>query len=277
MLLTWRTLRPEREPPYSTPVPAIPVRWPALGRPRVCARSLTLPLVLELIPADWRSVLGGQLADRSFRSLDAFLARERAEFEVYPPAGDVFAALRLTPFATVRALILGQDPYHRPDQAHGLAFSVPPGVAHPPSLRTILRELETDLGRAMPEGASLEPWARHGVLLLNTVFTVRRGCPGSHAHRGWEGLTGAIVAAVAAKPEPIVFMLWGAQAQEQARRIGIAASHHIVVASTHPSPRWARRASQSARPFVGSAPFRRANEDLKERGRQAIEWDLAAP
>ncbi len=174
-------------------------------------------------------------------------------------------------------MILGQDPYHRPGQAHGLAFSVPPGAPRPPSLRTILRELETDLGRAMPEGASLEPWARRGVLLLNTVLTVRRGCPGSHAHRGWEGLTGAIVAAVAAKPEPIVFLLWGAQAQEQARRSGIDASHHIVVASTHPSPRSARRASHSARPFAGSAPFRRANEELEERGRPTIEWDLPAP
>jgi uracil-DNA glycosylase len=233
--------------------------------------------MLESIPFNWRSVLAGQVDDQSLQALAAFVARERAEFEVYPPVGDVFAALCLTPFGSVRAVILGQDPYHGPDQAHGLAFSVPPGEAHPPSLRTILRELETDLGRATPHDVSLEPWARHGVLLLNAVLTVRRGCPGSHAHRGWEGLTGAILAAVAAKPEPIVFLLWGAQAQEQARRSGVDASRHIVLASTHPSPRSARRASRSARPFVDSSPFRRANEDLRARGRPPIEWDLAAP
>ncbi len=234
--------------------------------------------MIEFIPADWHPALAEALADPSFAALEAFVAGERAEHDVYPAAGDEFAALRQTPFATVRALILGQDPYHRPGQAHGLAFSVPPGVPRPPSLRTIIRELESDLGRAMPDGASLEPWARHGVLLLNTVLTVRRECPGSHAHRGWEGLTAAIVAAVAAKPEPIVFLLSGAHALAQARRSGIEnASHHIVLPSTHPSPRSARRASRSAPPFVGSAPFRRANEELSERGWPSIEWDLAAP
>ena len=148
--------------------------------------------MMESLPTDWRSILGGPSVAGSFRSLDGFLERERAEHEVYPAVNDVFAALRLTPFRSVRAVILGQDLYHRPGQAHGLAFSVPSGVAHPASLRTILRELETDLGRAVPADVSLERWARHGVLLLNVVLTVRRGCPGSHAHRGWENLTGAI-------------------------------------------------------------------------------------
>jgi uracil-DNA glycosylase len=233
--------------------------------------------MIESIPADWRPLLAEALADPSFAPLEAFVAGERSRHEVYPAAGDEFAALRLTPLASVRAVILGQDPYHGPDEAHGLAFSVSPGVKHPPSLRTILRVLATDLGRPMPADGSLEPWTRHGVLLLNTVLTVRRGCPSSHAHRGWERLTGAIVAAVAAKPEPIVFLLWGAHAQEQARRSGIDASHHIVLASTHPSPRSARRASHSAPAFVGSAPFRRANQELEKRGQPPIEWDLAAP
>lgn len=233
--------------------------------------------MIESIPADWRAVLADRLDGPSLQSLQAFVARERAEFDVYPPASDVFAALRLTPFGSVRAVILGQDPYHGPCEAHGLAFSVRPGVTLPPSLGNVLGELEADLGRPVPHDGSLEPWARHGVLLLNTLLTVRRGRPRSHARKGWEGLTGAILAAVAAKPEPIVFLLWGAHSQEQARRHGIDGSRHIVLASTHPSPLSANRASRNARAFVGSAPFRRANAELKARGRPRIEWDLAAP
>lgn len=249
------------------------------GTSRFPTSAAILDTVIEIIPADWCSVLTDALADPSIASLEAFVASERARHpdEVYPPANDVFEALRLTPFASVRAVILGQDPYQQPDQANGLAFGVPPGVAPPGSLRNILAEWARDLGRPIPTDGSLVPWAQHGVLLLNAVLTVRRGCPGSHVRRGWEGLTGAIVAAVAAKPEPIVFILWGAHAQQQARRSGIDASRHIVVASTHPSPRSARRASHSAPPFVGSAPFRRANEELDARGRPTIEWDLAAP
>ena len=244
-----------------------------MGRPTT---AVMLPPVMESIPADWQAVLAGRLDDHSLQRLDAFVERQRAEFDVYPLTDDVFAALYLTPFESVRAVILGQDPYHRPGEAHGLAFSVPPRVKLPRSLRTILSELETDLGRAGPQDGCLEPWARHGVLLLNTVLTVRRGCPGSHANKGWEELTGAILAVVAAKPETIVFLLWGAHAQEEARRCRIHASRHIVIESTHPSPLSARRASRSAPPFVGSAPFRRANEELKARDRPTIEWDLAA-
>jgi uracil-DNA glycosylase len=157
------------------------------------------------------------------------------------------------------------------------SFSVRPGVAPPRSLRNILAEWARDLGRPIPTDGSLVPWAQHGVLLLNAVLTVRRGEPRSHANQGWERLTGAILAAVAAKPEAIVFLLWGAQAQEQARRSGIDASRHIVLASTHPSPRSARLASHSARPFVDSEPFRRANEELVARRQPTIDWDLAAP
>jgi uracil-DNA glycosylase len=134
----------------------------------------------------------------------------------------------------------------------------------------------TTLDCPIPTSGSLVPWARHGVLLLNTVLTVRRGCPGSHSHHGWERLTGAIMDAVAARPEPIVFLLWGTQAQQQARRIGIA-SRHVMLASTHPSPRSARRASRNAPAFLGSAPFRRANEALEARDEPAIDWDLGTP
>jgi uracil-DNA glycosylase len=230
--------------------------------------------VIERIPPDWSAVLAAPLAEPWVAELDAFVVRQYAEHTVYPPAADVFAALRLTPFASVRAVILGQDPYHQPDRAHGLAFSVPAGVKPPGSLRNILAEWARDLGRPIPTDGSLIRWAAHGVLLLNTLLTVRRGEPTSHANQGWERLTGAIIAAVAAKPEPIVFLLWGAQAQAQARRSGIDASRHIILASTHPSPRSARRASHSARPFVGSAPFRRANEELVARGQPRIDWEL---
>lgn len=249
------------------------------GLSRFLTNAAILGSVIEPIPVGWRAVLVDALADPSVASLEAFVAGERARHpdEVYPPADAVFAALRLTRFESVRAVIVGQDPYHQPDRAHGLAFSVPTGVPLPGSLRNILAEWARDLECPIPTDGSLVPWAQHGVLLLNTVLTVRRGVAGSHANQGWERLTGAIVAAVAAKPEPIVFLLWGAPAQEQARRSGIDAVHHIVLASTHPSPRSARRDSHSAPRFVGSAPFRRANEELKKRNRPTINWDLAAP
>ena len=234
----------------------------------------TLTDVIERIPPDWRSVLAEPLAEPWFE-LCAFVALQRAEHTVYPPADDVFSALCLTPFVSVRAVILGQDPYHQPDRAHGLAFSVPPGVAPPRSLRNILIEWARDLDRPIPTGGSLVPWAEHGVLLLNTVLTVRHGEPRSHANRGWELFTGAVVAAVAAKPSTVVFLLWGARAQ--GFRTGIDEARHVVLAASHPSPLSARRPCGDAPPFAGSAPFRRANEDLKARDLPWIEWDLAAP
>jgi uracil-DNA glycosylase len=202
-------------------------------------------------------------------SLEAYVARERAEHEVYPAAEDVFAALRLTPYASVRAVIIGQDPYHGPCQAHGLAFSVPSGIPPPPSLRNILKELERDPGRPMPGGGSLVPWAQRGVLLLNTVLTVRGGEPRSHAHHGWERLTGAIIRAVNAKPGPIVFLLWGARARAQCRSVD--GQRHVVIESAHPSPLSAPR---GLKPFIGSAPFLHANEELARRGQPVIDWDL---
>jgi uracil-DNA glycosylase len=228
--------------------------------------------VLESIPPSWRSVLTEVLADPAVLSLDAYVARERAEHEVYPAAEDVFAALCLTHYASVRAVIIGQDPYHGPCQAHGLAFSVPQGVPLPPSLRNILAELERDVARSMVSSVSLVPWAQHGVLLLNTVLTVRVGEPGSHAHRGWERLTGAIIQAVNAKPGPIVFLLWGARARAQRRSID--GLRHVVIESAHPSPLSARRGLS---PFIGSSPFRRANEELTRRGQPIIDWDLGSP
>jgi uracil-DNA glycosylase len=225
--------------------------------------------VLESIPPDWRSVLAETLADPKMLELEDYVARQRAEYDVYPAAEDVFAALRLTRYASVRAVIIGQDPYHGPCQAHGLAFSVPLGVRPPPSLRNILVELGRDLGRPMPAGGSLVPWAQHGVLLLNTVLTVRAGEAGSHADHGWEQLTAGIVRAVDEKPGPIVFLLWGARARAQGRSIDRL--RHVVIDSAHPSPQSGRR---GLIPFIDRAPFRRANEELAKRGEPAIDWDL---
>jgi uracil-DNA glycosylase len=224
--------------------------------------------MLESIPPDWRSVLATTLGDPTLLSLEEFVTRERAKYEVYPAAEDVFAALQLTPYAAVRAVIIGQDPYHGPGQAHGLAFSVPAGVPPPPSLRIILGELGRDLGRPTTAGGSLVPWASRGVLLLNTVLTVRRGMPGSHAKRGWEQLTRAIVEAVNKKPGAIVFMLWGIRAQAQGQSIDRL--RHVVIESTHPSPMSARHR------FMRSAPFRRVNEELAKRKQPGIDWDLGA-
>lgn len=155
--------------------------------------------VLESIPADWLDALSDRLRSVDLEALDRFVAEERQRYDVYPPAGKEFEALRLTPFAEVLAVIIGQDPYHQPGQAHGLAFSTL-GNKRPPSLNNILKELRIDCGFEMPEGGSLEPWAKHGVLLLNTVLTVRRGKANSHAGQGWEQFTNAVVDAVGCKP-----------------------------------------------------------------------------
>ncbi len=219
----------------------------------------------EQIRADWLAALAGAIADPSFTLLEAFLEQERADGEVYPPRDQVFEALRLTPPGSVRAVIVGQDPYPGRGQAHGLAFSVPAGVKKPPSLRNILKELERDLGYPDPPSGSLVPWAEHGVLLLNTVLTVRAGVAGSHAGRGWERFTDAVIRAVDAKPGPVAFLLWGRRAQQKARLIH---APHVVIAAPHPSraARWG---------FRGCAPFSRANAALIDLGCSPIDWSLA--
>jgi len=223
-------------------------------------------MFIDEIPPNWGSELDLAALRPSLRDLDAFVAEERRAHEVYPAPGDVFAALRLTPYASVRAVILGQDPYHGPCQAHGLAFSVPDGVSPlPPSLRTIRAELADDLGLPLPEGGSLERWARQGVLLLNTVLTVNGGMAGSHRRQGWETFTDAIVAAVSEKPGPVAFLLWGRAAQAKIELID--QGRHIVLMATHPSP-------LSAKGFRGSRPFSSANAALESRGSPAIDWSL---
>jgi uracil-DNA glycosylase len=221
------------------------------------------------IPAEWRSALGSRLSDADIKKLDNFVFSERAlaklaGLDVFPPDEDIFAALRLTSPGEVRAVILGQDPYYRAGQASGLAFSVRAGVDRPRSLVNIITELETDLGHPVPAEATLEPWAGHGVLLLNTALTVREGLPNSH-RRQWKAFTAAIVAMLAERPTPLAFLLWGEHAKAAGQKID--RSRHVVVKSAHPSP-------LSAKGFIGSHPFRRANAELANRGLPQIDWEL---
>ena len=222
----------------------------------------------EKLPADWKKVLKEALEAPSFHDLEAFVAEERQSHTIYPSEEDLFSAFRLTPYAQVRAVLLGQDPYHGPGQAHGLAFSVQPGVPPPPSLVNIFKELQSDLGVPKPRDGSLIPWAEHGVLLLNAVLTVRAGQPNSHAGHGWEAFTDAVMRAVSAKPEPVVFLLWGRYAQKKEKLIDT--KRHVVLKGVHPSP---LSASQG---FFGSKPFSRPNAALVERGREPIDWTLPA-
>jgi uracil-DNA glycosylase len=215
---------------------------------------------------DWNPVLRDQLAKPYWAELQAFVAGEREQHPVYPPHADVFAALHLTPRATTKVVILGQDPYHGPGQAHGLAFSVPPGVRPPPSLRNIFTELQADLGIPPPGHGSLEPWARQGVLLLNTTLTVRGGASASHQGRGWELFTDEVIKAVDTKPERVVFILWGASARR--KRTLVDHSRHVVLESAHPSP------LSASSGFFGSRPFSRANVALVEAGREPVDWRL---
>lgn len=227
----------------------------------------------ETIPESWRSVLEPALASPSARKLGGWLrAEEAAGKVVYPPRGTRLAALALTPLETVRCVILGQDPYHGPGQAHGLAFSVQPGVRVPPSLVNIYKELEADLGLPRAATGDLSPWARQGVLLLNNTLTVEAGQAGSHAGRGWDAVTDACVAAVAASDHPTVFILWGSHARKKASRLPALAramagrANHLVLISAHPSPLSAHNG------FFGSRPFSQTNAFLQEHGRGAIDW-----
>ena len=215
---------------------------------------------------DWHPVLKGELAKPYWAELQTFVAGERDQHPVHPPASEVFAALHLTPRADTKVVILGQDPYHGAAQAHGLAFSVRPGVPPPPSLRNIFTELEADLGIPRPRHGSLEPWARRGVLLLNTTLTVRGGVAASHQGRGWETFTDEVIRAVDAKPERVVFLLWGAAARR--KRSLVDQRRHVVLESAHPSP------LSASNGFFGSRPFSRANAALVEATREPVDWRL---
>ena len=215
---------------------------------------------------DWNPVLRAELAKPYWEPLQKFVAEERAQHTVYPPSDEVFSALYLTPFADVKVLILGQDPYHGPRQAHGLCFSVRPGVERPPSLVNIFKELHDDLGLRPPNHGCLEGWAQQGVLLLNAVLTVRANNANSHQGKGWEQFTDEIIRTVNDKTDTVVFILWGAYARK--KRALIDTARHVVIESAHPSPLSAHNG------FFGSRPFSRANAALIEAGRDPIDWFL---
>lgn len=222
----------------------------------------------QAVPETWAPALDAVLAAPEARRLGGWLkAEEAAGKRIYPPRGSRLRALELTPLDKVKVVILGQDPYHGAGQAHGLAFSVPEGVRVPPSLVNIYKELASDCGITIPPHGNLEHWARQGVLLLNNSLTVQEGQAGSHQKKGWEAITDAAVAAVAAKPEPCVFLLWGSHARKKAERVpGLANSHHLVLTAPHPSPLSAHSG------FFGCKHFSRTNEFLKANGREPIDW-----
>lgn len=229
---------------------------------------------IKLHPS-WLTALRGEFDQPYMAALKAFLIAERAAGKrIFPPGGAWFRALDLTPLDEVRVVILGQDPYHGPGQAHGLCFSVPPGVRPPPSLINIYKELHSDLGIAPPRHGFLESWAKQGVLLLNSVLTVEMAQAASHKDRGWERFTDAVIAAVAARETPVVFMLWGSYAQKKAAFVkgpeagGQERDHHLVLKAAHPSPLSAHNG------FLGCRHFSKANAFLQERGLPPIDWRL---
>ena len=215
---------------------------------------------------DWNPVLRGEFDQPYWSELQEFVTTERARHTVYPGDDEVFAALHLTPLADVKVLILGQDPYHGPGQAHGLCFSVRPGTPLPPSLRNVFTELHDDLGLDLPTSGDLTPWARQGVLLLNVTLTVRAHQAASHQGKGWETFTDQVIRAVNAKPERVVFILWGNSARRKTALIDT--TRHVVIESPHPSPLSAHRG------FFGSKPFSRANPALVGAGREPVDWRL---
>ena len=215
---------------------------------------------------DWNPILRGEFDKPYWPILQQYVADERSQSAVYPPYDQVFAALHLTPFAEVKVLILGQDPYHGPGQAHGLCFSVPRGIPQPPSLQNIVVELRDDLGIEPPSHGNLEGWARQGVLLLNAFLTVRARQAASHRSAGWETFTDEVIRAVSAKPERVVFILWGAFARRKKSLVDL--TRHVVIESAHPSPLSAHNG------FFGSRPFSRANAALADAGREPVDWHI---
>lgn len=220
------------------------------------------------IEDSWKTQLAAQFAADHMAALSQFLRAEKAAGKrIYPPGGQIFRAFDLTPFEQVKVVILGQDPYHGPGQAHGLSFSVGPGVAPPPSLQNIYKELAGDLGIAHPGHGNLESWARQGVLLLNSCLTVEDGRAGSHQGKGWERFTDAVIAALNQEHKGLAFILWGRKAQDKGASID--RDRHLVITSVHPSPLSAHNG------FFGSRPFSRTNDYLAAQGKSPIDWQPA--
>ncbi|SMO52400.1 uracil-DNA glycosylase [Melghirimyces algeriensis] len=218
------------------------------------------------LPQDWEHVLSHELKQPYIQQLTEFLEMERKQYTIYPSEADLFSALELTPYSQVKVLLLGQDPYHNENQAHGLSFSVRNGVSIPPSLRNIFKELQDDLGYDPPNHGYLEHWARQGILLLNAVLTVRAHQANSHKNKGWETFTDSVIRKVNEKETPVVFVLWGNYAKKKKKLIDL--KRHMVIESAHPSPLSAKRG------FFGSRPFSSINRLLKEAGHSEIDWKI---
>ncbi|NJR18121.1 MAG: uracil-DNA glycosylase [Calothrix sp. CSU_2_0] len=218
------------------------------------------------LPVSWHSVLAEEFDKPYFRQLEDFIAEERQTQTIYPPESDVFSAFELTPYHEVRILLLGQDPYHDRNQAHGLCFSVKPGVKPPRSLINIYKELKDDIGLEIPKSGYLVNWAKQGILMLNAVLTVRSHEANSHKNRGWETFTDAVISKVNDKAHPVIFVLWGGYAQKKLKLIDT--TKHTVIQSAHPSPLSARNG------FFGSKPFSAINSVLLKHNQPGIDWEI---
>lgn len=215
---------------------------------------------------DWDEVLKDLFKSENYLKIREFLKKEYSEHVVYPSPYDIYNAFKLTPYSAVKAVILGQDPYHEPGQAHGLCFSVKEGVKLPPSLVNIYKEIKTDLGITEPQSGDLTKWAEQGVLLLNTTLTVRRGAANSHKNCGWTQFTDEVIKLLAAREKPMAFILWGANARS--KKAFIDGKKHLILESAHPSP------LSCYNGFFGSRPFSKTNEFLLSNGETPIDWDL---
>ena len=222
--------------------------------------------MIEVFKNDWNEVIGGELEKPYFLELKKFLDHEYEVQTVYPDVHDIFNAFHYTSYANLKVVLLGQDPYHGPGQAHGLSFSVKPGIPAPPSLVNIFKELKDDMGIDIPKSGYLKRWADQGVLLLNTVMTVRGGEANSHKNKGWEVFTDQVIRAINAKEDPVVFWLWGKPAQDKAKLI--TNPHHIILRAPHPSPLSVYRG------FYGSKPFSQTNAFLIQNKKAPIDWTL---
>jgi uracil-DNA glycosylase len=222
---------------------------------------------MAILKNDWQPFMESEFERPYYQKLRKILVEEYQSRAIYPDRYDIYNALHLTPFQDTKVVILGQDPYHGPGQAHGLSFSVKPGVKIPPSLQNIYKELQADLGCTIPNHGYLVEWAKQGVLLLNAVLTVRAGIPNSHKGLGWETFTDKVMETLNQREKPVVFILWGSYAQQKQQLI--TSTHHFIIKSPHPSPFSAHRG------FFGSRPFSRANAFLREIGSQEIDWQIS--
>lgn len=220
-----------------------------------------------VIENSWKQELSVEFQSEYFFGLKNFLTEEKKKYIIYPPGSEIFAAFNNTPFINVKAVILGQDPYHGAGQANGLCFSVRDGISKPPSLQNIFKELNSDLGIPIPPSGNLEKWAHQGVLLLNATLTVRAGLAGSHQNKGWEYFTDAVIKILSEKKNNVVFILWGNYAQ--AKKSLIDPFRHLIIQSAHPSPFSVERG------FFGSKPFSRTNTYLREHNIPEIDWSLS--